>query len=109
MESSELVNADSDRVEGSNMEKTVYVLDAFSGDFCDHCFKVNIEVNKKMILITPEGFGDSNSKDGEGTPIMIEFRDGVPYIVLWGDINEEEATDIISLEGAKESLRVDKQ
>lgn len=42
---------------------------------------------------------------GQGGPVYIEYRSGVPHLVVWGDINNEEPTHSISLAGAHESLR----
>ena len=52
------------------------------------------------IEISFRGYG---TLDGgvESPPILVENRDGVPYVIIWGDANSEEPTHVISLEGAK--------
>ena len=57
------------------------------------------------LTISIDGFGDCNSDNGKGTPILIEIRNGVPHVVVWGDINEEDATHIVSLANAAEDYR----
>lgn len=69
------------------------------------CLPVNIEIFEDKILIRPEGFGDKCSSDGEGSPIMIEHYDGKVRAFIWGDINQEDPTDVVDLENAKESNR----
>jgi len=56
------------------------------------------------ILIRIEGYGDKTSPKGEGCPILIENWMGEARVVIWGDINKENHTHLISLEGAKETL-----
>ena len=54
------------------------------------------------ILVRIEGYGDKTSPKGEGCPIIIENWEGEARVVVWGDINKEDPTHLISLEGAKE-------
>jgi hypothetical protein len=56
------------------------------------------------ILIHPKGYGDYYSQ-GKGTPVMLELYEGRLRLVVWADINKQEATHIIDLEGARESNR----
>lgn len=58
------------------------------------------------VVIQFDGYGDHDSVDGQGTPVLIENVNGVPNVVIWGDINAEEPTHRIPLDGARESLRV---
>lgn len=66
----------------------------------------NIVVNRHGIAIQFDQYGENAAADGCGWPILIEFFDH-PRIVIWGDINSDEPTHIISLEGAQESRRKD--
>ena len=59
------------------------------------------------MAIRVEGYGDSLSPDDCGTPILTEKYDGELRVVIWGDINQEDPTHIISLEGARVDKRVD--
>jgi len=64
-----------------------------------------ITVDPSGIYIRPEGYGDFCAADGEGCPVMVEFYNGEMRVVVWGDINHDDTTHIISLEGAKEDVR----
>ena len=55
------------------------------------------------ILMKMEGFTDRNSDDGE--VVLIENRAGVPHVIVWGDINSEDPTQVISLAGANKNRR----
>lgn len=73
----------------------------------EHDRQVNIRIKDDgdTILIKPEGYGDFCSMDGDGMPILIEMWNDALRAVVWGDINQEDPTHIISLEDAKEELR----
>lgn len=66
---------------------------------------INIKVYDGHMLINPKGYGDKVSKDGDGSPIMVEYYDGKLRVLLWSDINMESPTHMITMEGAKESNR----
>lgn len=66
--------------------------------------KVTIDINNHQILISPEGYGEMTAKDGCGSPIMIESRNGIK-VLIWSDINQEEPTSAISMVNALESNR----
>ena len=67
----------------------------------------HISHNERGIYIRPEGYGDKCSQDGQGIPIMIEFYDGEPRVIIWDDINHEDSSHTISLRQADEKLRED--
>lgn len=61
------------------------------------------------IGITPYGYGDACASDGHGCPIVLDFDDdGHLCLWVWADINQEDPTHRIDLEGALESKRLDK-
>jgi len=66
---------------------------------------VRIAFDEYGIYITPKGYGDYYSNDGDGIPIMVEVFGGEPRVILWDDINEQDSTHIISLKKAKETCR----
>jgi len=66
---------------------------------------VKVEISNGSIYIFPEGYGDNCSEDGCGCPVMIEIWEGKLRVVIWSDINNENAPENISLEGAREELR----
>lgn len=43
--------------------------------------------------------------DGDYAPIVIEWYDGVPRIIIWADINDQDPTHIIDMSKALESSR----
>jgi len=59
-------------------------------------------VNPRAIGIQFEGYEDYHGAEN----VLIEFDGKHPRVVIWGDINSEDPTHIISLEGAKEDMRV---
>ena len=66
---------------------------------------VSIVATEEHITIAFEGYGDRVSWPGHGRPILLELYNGVPRVVVWGDINQEDYTDIVTLAGAAESQR----
>ncbi|MAG25945.1 hypothetical protein CMI47_10240 [Candidatus Pacearchaeota archaeon] len=64
-------------------------------------------VDYRGVLVCPDGYGDFSSADGEGEPILLEICEGKLRLVIWGDINKEDPTHIIDLEGAREDKRKD--
>jgi hypothetical protein len=64
--------------------------------------EVTIKVSPGGISFRFSGYGDKTSVKGEGEPALVELRNGVPYVVVWGDINQEDPTHVVSLEGAAE-------
>ena len=66
---------------------------------------VELECLDGTLFIKPEGYGDHNSNDGEGIPILLEVYNGELRLVAWDDINHEDASHTISLEKALEKLR----
>jgi hypothetical protein len=67
--------------------------------------EVVVEGGDRGIAIRIEGYGDLGSAEGHGTPILLERHEGRLRLVIWDDINQEEPTAIIGLEGARESKR----
>jgi hypothetical protein len=70
-------------------------------------FKVNITIGGDFIDIAIEGYGDYNQGYPDGTVVAIDFFDPTPQVVVYGDVNSESPTNIIKLEGAAESNRVE--
>jgi hypothetical protein len=57
------------------------------------------------VVLMADGYGDHHSKDGHGSPVLIEMSDGNLRLAIWGDINEESATHVVDLGDAQESAR----
>lgn len=59
-----------------------------------------------QVLLAFEGYGEKTAADGHGQPVMIELdQDDKPRVIVWSDINREEPTHVIDLEGAREDAR----
>ncbi len=56
------------------------------------------------VSITFPGYGDLIS-GVDGIPVYVEYRNGIPHVIIWGDINQEDPTHTISLEGAAMAKR----
>jgi hypothetical protein len=52
------------------------------------------------------GYSDCCSTDSNGTPIYIEKYEGNLRAIIYADINQEEPTHVVSLDGAKVSERI---
>jgi len=65
----------------------------------------DLEFDSGTIWIRPEGYGDCSSQNGYGWPIKIEYYSGSIRVCVWSDINNDDPTHVIFLDGAKESLR----
>lgn len=61
--------------------------------------------NEPLLMIGAEGYGEMTAEDGYGFPIVLEYHEGAFRLLVWSDINEEDPTHIISLEGAREDVR----
>jgi hypothetical protein len=61
--------------------------------------------NEPLLVIGAEGYGEMTAQDGHGFPIVIEYHERQFRILVWGDINQEDPTHVISLEGAREDAR----
>lgn len=83
--------ADTDNVKGK--ELTGYVLGNPGG---------------AALLIQFDGYGERNAEPYCAFPVLIENRGGVPHVVIWGDITQEDPTHVISLAGADLNLDKDK-
>ena len=71
----------------------------------DKELQVKVENGHTSVYLCPQGYGDGCSEDGFGCPVMLEIWEGELRLVVWGDINQQDPTHIISLEGAAENKR----
>ena len=62
--------------------------------------KVVSECDGLALLFEPKGYG-VKGMDGDCAPVLLEVCDGNLRLVVWADINAEEPTHVIDLEGAK--------
>ena len=57
------------------------------------------------LLIHLEGHGAFSSPEGEGAVVAVELTDGRPQVIIWADINLEDPTHSVKLDGAREDAR----
>ena len=65
--------------------------------------EVEIMADSEGISIHPKGYGDATSSPGMGIPVFLQLYQGKLMVNVWSDINKEDPTHEIDLEGAKES------
>lgn len=66
---------------------------------------ISQDANTGLLEIRPVGYGDHDSADGEGCPILLDLFGGKFMLHVWGDINKGNPTHQIDLEGALETKR----
>ena len=69
--------------------------------------KAAISVDEYGISIKLNGYGTAAAAPGFGDPVHIELYGGKPVVYIWDDINVEDPTHKITLEGAREELFVE--
>lgn len=67
--------------------------------------KVKVEIGTQCVTVGFDGFGCCNMETGLCGQVVLEIKNGVPRVIVFGDINQEDPTHIIELSWAKESLR----
>ena len=68
--------------------------------------RVTIEADDGAIAILPAGYSTLGEPKGAGSPIYLEFYEGVLTLHAWADITQEDATHRIPMTGAQEAKRV---
>lgn len=53
------------------------------------------------LAIHVEGYGEYSSQDDQGAPVYIEKYDGELRVLVYADINQEDPTHVVCLEGAR--------
>lgn len=64
---------------------------------------VSVENDGLALILHPEGYGVWD--DDDSAPILLERHQGKLRLIVWADINEEDPTHIIDLEGARVDVR----
>lgn len=67
----------------------------------------NVTISDQGIFIHIDGHGDKVMEDDASQPIMVEQYDGQVRVVVWSDINQEDPTDTINMDGARVERRED--
>jgi len=68
---------------------------------------VGICTGSDGLIVMAYGYGDYGSSRGYGSAVIIENYHGSLRLLVWGDVNREDAVQIIDLAPAKESERED--
>jgi hypothetical protein len=66
---------------------------------------LTIKHDGDMVVIGADGYGEKNGTPDSGGPVVIELYEGQLRVIVWGDINSEDPTHIIPLDGALETAR----
>ena len=66
---------------------------------------MQVVANGSALSIFPQGYGDFGSMDGHGCPVFLELYQGRLRLVVFAEINQEDPTHIIDVEGASEARR----
>lgn len=64
-----------------------------------------LSVSPNGMSLYAEGHGDCGSSEGHGTPIFIELYKGELRVLVWADINKEDPTHVVPLNGARNDRR----
>ena len=66
---------------------------------------VRVRMENGFLCIQPQGYGEPDAMNGEGSPVFLELYKGRLRVVVTPDINDEDSRTIIDLEDAQEWLR----
>ena len=67
--------------------------------------RAKLRADSTAIGVYVEDYGVASAPAGHGPMVLIEHWGGELRVIVWADINSEDPTHIISLEGAKETCR----
>lgn len=70
-------------------------------------FSANVTLSNGCILIGVKEYSDHVSLDNLGFPILVERYEGSLYLRVWNDINKEDVTHHINMDGARNENRMD--
>ena len=87
-----------------NTKIEIELIEAYSKK--NKTLSATVEVSTGGICIGAKNLGEKTVDKGFGTPIVIENRNGVLWVIIFGDINSSDPTHQISLDGALESKRL---
>lgn len=69
--------------------------------------KVNVSGDSDWLYIKPEGYGECEALNGDGSPVFLELIDNELRLIYATDINDDGSRESLSLEGAREDKRDD--
>lgn len=68
--------------------------------------KTHIRHSDAFLEVSVEGYGEQGATEGHGSPVVLEFYEGKLRCLVFDNINSEEPSHVIDLEGAHESKRI---
>ncbi len=87
---------------------SIVVLNEVIDTFPARKVKTTIHLQDSGLYIEPEGYSDHGTADEfDSSIVILEVHEGRLRVLIWSDINEEEPTHTIDLEGARRSARKD--
>lgn len=66
--------------------------------------KIRVQHDGVTVYLMPVGYGSAGMAKGRGSPVFLELYEGRLRAVVNTDINDENALQIIDLEGTREDL-----
>jgi hypothetical protein len=57
------------------------------------------------VWVQLDGYGECSSQAGRGYPVGIEYYEDQMWVTVWGDINRDDPTERLCIDGARESNR----
>lgn len=66
---------------------------------------VTVRASGGILEVSPRGYGECAAVDGAGAPVVLDLTPDGLKVHVFGDINSEEPTDTVDLEGAREDRR----
>lgn len=85
------------------MQLNLKLPDVYEGEGLETVVEFGDKSN--CLMIGFKGYGDACTEPPHGRPIIIEIRNGTPFLIVLGDVNQEDPTHIIDLGAAAESKR----
>ncbi|MHB9068777.1 MAG: hypothetical protein ACYC54_00245 [Sedimentisphaerales bacterium] len=88
------------------VQKGRMILKEQSADCPQVTIPIQLVCENGQLWIQPKGHGEKCAQDGQGFPVGLEIWEGKLRLIVFNDINSEDP-QIISLENAKESCRIE--
>jgi len=76
------------------MLELLWLSDAYNRD--SEPLKTCVKTDLDCVTIRFEGYDNVHDE----TVILVENRDGVPHVIVWGNVLNDDPTHVISLKGA---------
>lgn len=89
----------------TKLEPAIVSIDLDDGDSDEPNISGQIFCDGIGICMTFDGYSDCSSADNRGVPVFIEKYEGEMAVRVFGDINREDPTERISLNGARNLMR----